>query len=313
MRMITRMTALLAPGLGLLLLALLAGCSAKKSELPAAKVAAPTGEEAVKGDAAAGEDPAKPGAPSPAEAPSPKVVELPSSFSKPELTMDIGGGVTLEFVLIRPGSLMMGMPNGNSNERPVHEVKLTQPFYLGKYEVTQSQWLAVMPANPSNFEGPKLPVEQVSWEQCQTFLAKLGERQSRWKFSLPTEAQWEYACRAGNRGTHIFGESDEQLWPHAWHQQNSRETTHPVGSKKPNAWGLYDMHGNVKEWCLDGYAEYSEGAVKDPQGPTSSPYRIFRGGGWNDYSANCRATIRDFLYPVGYDDDLGLRVLAVPR
>ena len=252
-------------------------------------------------------------APVPESQPKVKAVPLSAGFAKAELTMDLGDAVTMDFVLIRPGRFLRGATDGTANERPVHEVTLTQPFYLGRCEVSQAQWLALMTNNPSLFLDAQLPVERVSWEQCQRFLAKLGERQPKWKFTLPTEAQWEFACRAGSAERFTFGPGEEELGQHAWFHHNARETTHPVGTMKANAWGLHDMHGNVKEWCADGFAAYSTGAVTDPQGSANAVGRVFRGGGWNDYPAQCTASTRDFLYPVGYDDDLGFRVLAVPR
>lgn len=278
----------------------------------------PAADPAVPKPVVATPEPVKPeappeSAPAPATQPKQKAVPLASGFAKAELVMDLGDGVTMDFVLIRPGRFQRGALDGTTNERPVHEVTVTQPFYLGRCEVSQAQWLAFMPDNPSLFQDPQFPVERVSWQQCQQFLVRLGERQPKWKFTLPTEAQWEFACRAGSAERFTFGAGEEELSLHAWFHRNSRATTHPVGTKKANAWGLHDMHGNVKEWCADGFAPYSDGALTDPQGPANAVGRVFRGGGWNDYPAQCTASTRDFLYPVGYDDDLGFRVLAVPR
>ena len=197
-----------------------------------------------------------------------KVAALPGP--KKSLAIDLGGGVTMEFVLILPGSFTMGSDKGQqSDEKPAHKVTLTKPFYLGKFEVTQEQWEKVMGSNPSNFKGPKLPVEQVSWNDCQSFLAKLQEKSNGQKFALPTEAQWEYACRAGSTGDYCFGDGDANLGEYAWYSSNAGNQTHPVGGKKPNAWGLYDMHGNVCEWCNDASGSYSSGAVSDPMGASS--------------------------------------------
>jgi formylglycine-generating enzyme required for sulfatase activity len=167
-----------------------------------------------------------------------------------ELTIDLGGDVSLEMVLIPAGEFLMGSPDSDEEagigEHPQHLVRITKPFYLGKYLVTQEQWEAVMGSNPSYFKSPKNPVEQVSWDNCQQFLeklnAKLGARGG--KFALPSEAQWEYACRAGSTTHYCSGDDTSGLGDYAWHEKNSRSTTH-VGEKKPNAWGLYDMHGNA--------------------------------------------------------------------
>lgn len=283
-----------------------AGCSRPAAESAAARPL-PAATEPVKSE------PAPKSAPVPEPQSKQKAVPLASGFAKAELSMDLGDGLSMDFVLIRPGRFLRGAVDGTANERPVHEVAITEPFYLGRCEVTQAQWLALMTNNPSLFQDPQLPVERVSWEQCQQYLALLGTRQPKWKFTLPTEAQWEFACRAGSAERFTFGAAEEELGRHAWFHHNSRESTHPVGTKKANAWGLHDMHGNVKEWCVDGFAPYGEDALTDPKGPVNTVGRVFRGGGWNDYPAQCTASSRDFLYPVGYDDDLGFRVLAVPR
>ncbi|NQT39791.1 MAG: formylglycine-generating enzyme family protein, partial [Planctomycetes bacterium] len=168
-----------------------------------------------------------------------------------KLAVDLGGGVELDLVLIPAGSFLMG----DDRAKPVHKVRITKPFYLGKYEVTQEQWEAVMGSNPSNFKGAKNPVEQVSWDNCQQFLVKLNAKSGGQggKFVLPTEAQWEYACRAGSTGKFCFGDDEKQLGEYAWYGENSGSKTHPVGEKKPNTFGLHDMHGNVWEWCHDWY------------------------------------------------------------
>ena len=168
-----------------------------------------------------------------------------------ELTFDLGKGVKLEMVLIPAGEFLMGSPDSDKDafpfEKPQHRVRITKPFYLGKYQVTQEQWEAVMGSNPSNFKGLKNPVETVSWEDCQKFLDKLNAKvgSKHGKFVLPTEAQWEYASRAGSTTRYYFGDDEKQLGEYAWYLPNSGSKTHPVGEKKPNAWGLYDMHGNL--------------------------------------------------------------------
>ena len=229
-----------------------------------------------------------------------------------ELAVDLGGGVKMELILIPAGSFMMGDEKGNAWEKPVHKVNITKPFYLGKYEVTQEQWEAVMGTNPSKFKGPKNPVEQVSWDDCQAFLGKLNAKTGGQggKFVLPTEAQWEYACRAGSTTRYCFGDERSGLGEHAWFAGNSGDKAHPVGGKKPNAWGLHDMHGNVYEWCADRYDSgyYAKSPVDDPRGPTTGSNRVFRGGGWYGTGEFWRSAFRNDRSLGFRSTDLGLRI-----
>ena len=195
-------------------------------------------------------------------------------------------------------------------------MRITKPFYLGKYLVTQEQWEAVMGNNPSNFKGPKNPVEEVSWDDCQQFLDKLNDKIGPAEASsqLPSEAQWEYACRAGSTTRYCFGDDESGLGEYAWYDGNSGGKTHPVGEKKPNAWGLYDMHGNVWEWCQDWYdgGYYAKSPTDDPTGPATGSNRVNRGGCW--FSA-CQALPVGDPRPHGPGDrgcNLGLRVSRVP-
>ena len=232
-----------------------------------------------------------------------------------EISFDLGRGVKMELVLIQPGSFMMGDDKGDAEEKPVHKVTISKPFYMGKFEVTQEQWQAVMGANPSHFKGAKNPVDRVSWEACQTFIKKLNEKfaASGVTFALPTEAQWEYACRAGSstRDT-AFGDSEAELAEYAWFEGNAGGKTHPVGQKKPNAWGLYDMHGNVWEWCADWYDGnyYKESPAIDPTGPTAVTSRVLRGGSWSDPAPYCRSSYRYCLPPWFCVHCYGVRVVC---
>jgi formylglycine-generating enzyme required for sulfatase activity len=233
-----------------------------------------------------------------------------------ELAVDLGGGVKMEMVLIPAGSFMMGDDNGDDAEKPVHKVTITKPFYLGKYEVTQEQWEAVMGNNPSKFKGPKNPVEQVSRNECQAFLGKLNAKAGAQtgKFVLPTEAQWEYACRAGGTTKYCFGDDEARLGDYAWYGANSLGRTHAVGEKKPNTFGLYDMHGNVWEWCADWYVlgYYAKSPADDPRGPTTGSLCMARGGGWFYPAGGCRSASRYLVFPGRGRPYLGLRICQVP-
>ncbi len=225
-------------------------------------------------------------------------------------SVDLGGGVTLELVWIPPGDFTMGSPAGEENrddDETQHRVALTKGFWLGKYEVTQAQWKAVMGNNPSHFKGDDLPVEQVSWDDCQAFVKKLNTK-GQGTFRLPTEAEWEYACRAGSTTAYCFGDSSSTLSRYGWYSGNSDWKTHSVGGKSANAWGLYDMHGNVWEWCQDWYGDYPSGSVTDPTGPSSGSRRVFRGGSWFDAPRLCRSANRSRSVPGGWHCSLGFRL-----
>lgn len=221
----------------------------------------------------------------------------------------------IEFVLIPAGSFMMGSNNGGADEKPMHQVSISQPFYMGKYEVTQAQWQAVMGNNPSNFTecGGNCPVESVSWYDVQSFISKLNERRDGFKYRLPTEAEWEYACRAGSRGDYA-GLLDDM----GWYADNSGTRTHRVGQKQANAFGLFDMHGNVSEWCRDWYdaKTYESSPATDPQGPGNGKYRVERGGCWAAGAVGPRSAARVMDLPDDRDGNgavgaVGFRVVAV--
>ncbi len=230
--------------------------------------------------------------------------------------IDLGDGVKLEMVYIRGGSFQMGSPNNEegrwATEGPIHTGNLPD-FRIGKYEVTQAQWKAVMHINPSNWQEDDLPVEQVSWNDCKEFIAKLNSKTGK-TFCLPSEAQWEYACRAGSTTKFCFGDSYSKLDDYAWYSFNSDKKTHPVGQKKPNAWGLYDMHGNVWEWCEDYYHNSYNKAPTDgsvwmsPKGE----YRVLRGGSWGYYPRFCRSASRfNYSLPVVRRIHDGVRLIMI--
>jgi formylglycine-generating enzyme required for sulfatase activity len=229
-----------------------------------------------------------------------------------EMAIDLGDGVKMEFILIPNGSFMMGSDKLD-NAKPAHRVTITKSFYFGKFEVTQEQWEKVMGNNPSKFKGAKNPVEQVSWEDCQKFLEALKEKVPSQTFRLPTEAEWEYACRARSKTEYSYGDSPDKLGDYAWFKDNSQEQTHPVGQKKPNPWDLYDMHGNVREWCQDWHGEYSAKSATDPTGPATGSNRVLRGGSWERNAMCSRSAFRfNYVASLRYSD-FGLRVVMLAR
>ena len=224
----------------------------------------------------------------------------------------------MEFVGIPPGEFFMGSTNQHAiyREQPVTQVRISKGFWLGKYEVTQDQWQAVMGNNPSYYAGcDNCPVEQVSWEDVQVFIGRLNARAGGGRYRLPTEAEWEYAARAETTSDTYAGDitqprgNDPVVNGIAWYDQNSGRRTHPVGGKAPNAWGLHDMLGNVWEWVGDWYGDYPGGAVTDPVGPGSGRIRVSRGGGWMLNARVCRSAYRQLDLPYSRLDWLGFRLL----
>ena len=194
------------------------------------------------------------------------------------------------------GMVLVPIPAGKF-QRGSHSVQITKPFYLSAYEVTQEQYKKVMGNNPSQSKGVNKPVEKVDWSDVVEFCEKLSRREGE-EFRLPTEAEWEYACRAGTTTAYSFGDDASKLGQYAWHRDNSGNTTHVVGLKLPNPWGLYDMHGNVYEWCQDWYEDYgNEKVVIDPTGPVSGRNRVLRGGAFLSSPQIVRAANRDFSLP----------------
>jgi len=231
-----------------------------------------------------------------------------------ETTIQLGENVSMKLILIPPGTFTMGSPYSetgrNDDEGPQREVTITKPFYMGVYEVTQQQYEQVMGENPSQFKLPQNPVENVSWNDAVAFCEKVSQKTGR-NLRLPTEAEWEYACRAGTTSRFSFGQSDTDLGDYAWYYSNGVRNPHPVGQKKPNAWKLYDMHGNVTEWCADWYeASYPSAKNTDPQGPASGSKRVLRGGSWSLLGVYCRSAHRGGSSPGVCYNTIGFRVAA---
>jgi formylglycine-generating enzyme required for sulfatase activity len=228
------------------------------------------------------------------------------------MLLDLGNNVTMRLVWVPAGAFTMGSSADEAgheeNEGPQHEVTISRPFLIGACEVTQEQYEAVMGSNPSKYPGHGMPVENVSWDDAMEFCARVSRKTGR-RVTLPTEAQWEYACRAGTRTRYSFGDDQDQIKRYARQGEAQEAGPAPVGSHEPNPWGLYDMYGNVWEWCADWYAPYNAGAVTDPAGPASGQGRVVRGGRWHGKAADCRSAKRSWHasdYPRGI---VGFRVV----
>ena len=242
-------------------------------------------------------------------------VTLQKFFYTPNVKTFYANGVPFEMVEVRGGTFRMGATSeqgsyAGNDEKPVHSVTLSS-YYIGKTEVTQALWKAVMGSNPSYFKGDNLPVESVSWYDCQEFIHKLNSLTGQ-NFRLPTEAEWEFACRGGNNSRGYMYSGSYNIKNVAWYDQNSGSKTHPVATKLPNELGIYDMSGNVWEWCSDWYGDYSYGAQTNPKGPYDGSSRVFRGGSWYSYYFNCpgysRCSNRSYNSPGDRISNLGLRL-----
>jgi formylglycine-generating enzyme required for sulfatase activity len=249
------------------------------------------------------------------------------------LLVNLGSSMPLNLTPIPAGTFTMGSPSSDPDYHPdetQHQVTVSQNFYMGTYLVTQAQWTQVMGANPSYFQTPanlQRPVEEVSYTDITTaatgFLAKLNQNAivspgipSGYVFRLPTEAEWEYACRAGTTTRFYWGDysdANTTINSYAWYYGNDGATTEPVGGLLPNDWGLYDMAGNLQEWCQDWYGAYDSGPDTDPAGQTSGSYRVYRGGSWSGISLGCRSALRGFDYPDSHaNGTVGFRVVLAP-
>ena len=227
------------------------------------------------------------------------------------ISIPVKDGISIDMVKVEAGTFMMGatseMKDPYSDKKPVHQVTLTNDYYMGKYEVTQALWQAVMGSNPSNFKGDNLPVETVNWNDCQEFISKLNSLTGR-KFRLPTEAEWEYAARGGKKSRGYQYSGSRKISDVAWYEGNSRSKTHPVGRKQANELGIYDMSGNVWEWCSDWYGSYSSSSQTNPMGSDSGAKRVRRGGSWCHIARICRSSYRSGDAPDCRGLYLGLRL-----
>ena len=219
-------------------------------------------------------------------------------------------GVSFTMVRVQGGTFQMGSNDGDAfnDEKPIHSVTLSS-YYIGQTEVTQALWTAVMGSNPSCFKGENLPVERVSWDDCQSFITKLNQLTGE-HFRLPTEAEWEFAAKGGRQGRGFEYSGNSNIDNVAWYHYNSGSLTHPVATKQPNELGIYDMSGNVKEWCQDWDGMYSSSSQTNPTGPASGSYRVIRGGGWGNFAKYCRSAYRSDGHAPDYRDCyLGLRLV----
>ena len=239
-----------------------------------------------------------------------QVVQTPVTNGD-NISIPVKNGINIEMVRVEAGTFTMGatpeMKDPFLWEEPAHQVTLTNDYYIGKYEVTQALWKAVMGNNPSGFKGDDLPVEQVSWDDCQEFISKLNSITGK-TFRLPTEAEWEYAARGGKKSRGYQYSGSNNLSEVAWYTENSGSKTHAVGSKQANELGIYDMAGNVSEWCQDWWGYYSSSLQINPTGANSGSDRVRRGGYWGDYD-DCRSSCRFCIAPGSRFMNLGFRLI----
>ena len=240
------------------------------------------------------------------------LVSMSCSAKKAEEILDLGDGVKLELVLIPAGEFIIESNDNRDYEKPFQRVTISKPFYMGKYEVTQEQYEKMMGKNPSHFKDSNNPVEMVSRDDALEFCKRLSQT-TGYTISLPTQAQWEYACRSGATTRWNCGDDESLLGEYAWYGANSSGKTHPVGQKMPNAWGLYDMHGNVWEWCQDSCDNryYGKSSASDSSRPATGSSRVARGGGWYDGADGCRSAYGGRNDPGSRGIDVGLRVVVV--
>ena len=235
-----------------------------------------------------------------------------SGISPQTLIVSIKDGVNIEMIKVEAGTFMMGaspeMKSPEGNEKPWHQVTLTNDYFIGKYEVTQSLWQAVMGSNPSSFKGDNLPVENISWIDCQEFIRKINSVSGK-SFRLPTEAEWEYAARGGKYSRNYLYSGSDNISDVAWYKDNSGGVTHPVGLKQPNELGLFDMSGNVNEWCQDWFGAYSSSPKNNPIGAETGNCRVGRGGGWFNITWNNLSVFRNFCPPNKFGKNLGFRLV----
>ena len=229
------------------------------------------------------------------------------------ISIPVKDGISIDMVRVEAGTFTMGATAEmedlwNDEEKPTHRVTLTNDYYIGKYEVTQALWKAVMGNNPSNFKGDNLPVERVNWKDCQKFLSKLNRITGK-TFRLPTEAEWEYAARGGNKSRGYQYSGSNNFSDVAWFMENSGSETHAVGTKQANELGIYDMSGNVREWCQDWYGKYNSSSQVNPTGANSGSRRVCRGGCWIYNDRGCRSSCRFSYTPGDRDNFLGLRLV----
>ena len=239
------------------------------------------------------------------------VVQAPIANSD-NITIPVMDGISIDMVRVEAGTFTMGataeMKKPGVDEKPTHRVTLTNDYYIGKYEVTQALWKAVMGNDSSYFKGDNLPVDQVSWDDCQEFISKLNRITGK-MFRLPTEAEWEYAARGGNKSRGYQYSGSSNLSDVAWYSGNSGDVTHAVGTKQPNELGIYDMSGNVLEWCQDWYGKYNRSSQVNPIGANSGSFRMYRGGSWSYLARSCRLSFRGSGTPGYRGISLGLRLV----